>query len=198
MRVPAILTCLAALAAPAAAAAPLVVPVPAIEGQPASHLKARVVAYSGHTNGDITVEVTNTGATAETFLAQGLYFVPEGPANEAPQRVGAVGPILPEGATARQAHLEVPPGARVKVHLDVYCIDSHRHSPSPSTQFNLATTRMPRELAGQIAHDSGEAARPLGGVSAPAAKGAVQSEVWKNRDKKWIKLEGEGRQEAGK
>ena len=37
-----------------------------------------------------------------------------------------------------------------------------------------------------------------GGVSAPAAKGAVQSQVWKNRDKKWIKLDGEGEQEAAK
>jgi len=35
-------------------------------------------------------------------------------------------------------------------------------------------------------------------AAAPAAKGAVQSEVWKNRDKKWIKLDGEGEQEAAK
>ena len=46
--------------------------------------------------------------------------------------------------------------------------------------------------------DATRAAASYGGVSAPAAKSAVQSEVWKNRDKKWIKLEGEGAQEAAK
>jgi hypothetical protein len=35
-------------------------------------------------------------------------------------------------------------------------------------------------------------------VSAPSAKGAVQQQVWKNRDGKWIRLEGEGSQEAHK
>jgi len=35
-------------------------------------------------------------------------------------------------------------------------------------------------------------------IFAAPAKAAVQSEVWKNRDKKWIELDGEGRQELGK
>jgi hypothetical protein len=35
-------------------------------------------------------------------------------------------------------------------------------------------------------------------VSAPAAAPAVPSEVWKNCDKKWIELDGEGKQEVGK
>ncbi len=42
------------------------------------------------------------------------------------------------------------------------------------------------------------AAAPYGGVSSPRAKGAVHQQVWKNRDDKWIKLGGEGAQEAGK
>ena len=32
----------------------------------------------------------------------------------------------------------------------------------------------------------------------PAAKSEIQSEVWKSRDAKWIKLDGEGQQEATK
>ena len=38
------------------------------------------------------------------------------------------------------------------------------------------------------------------GASAPrpAAKSAIQSEVWKSRDAKWVELDGEGAQEAAK
>ena len=49
-----------------------------------------------------------------------------------------------------------------------------------------------------IDHDAQGAAAGLGGVSSPKAKSAVQSQVWKNRDKKWIELDGEGKQEATK
>ena len=82
--------------------------------------------------------------------------------------------------------------------LDVYCIDSHRASPSSSTSFRVAKERAPKPLVQSIDEDASRAAADYGGVSAPAAKGAVQSEVWKNRDKKWIKLDGEGAQEAAK
>jgi hypothetical protein len=82
--------------------------------------------------------------------------------------------------------------------IDVYCIDSHRGSPSPSTAFHVAHDRVPSAVSTQIDRDARAASVELGGVAAPAAKSAVQSEVWKNRDKKWIKLDGEGRQEAGK
>jgi hypothetical protein len=84
--------------------------------------------------------------------------------------------------------------------LDVYCIDSHRASPSSSTGFGLAKDRVPKRIVEAIARDADKATRGLGGVAspAPAAKSAVQSEVWKNRDAKWIELDGEGKQEAGK
>lgn len=186
------------LASARLASAATAVTVPPIEGQPAGKLEARFVAYSGHTNGDITIEVSNRGQSAETFLAQGLFFIPEGDPNNAPQRVGAVGPFRTGKGPERKEHVEIAPGAKLQITLDVYCIDSHRHSPSPETRFHLAGQRMPRELVNGIARDANEAAKPHGGVSAPAAKGAVQSEVWKNRDKKWIPLEGEGKQESSK
>jgi hypothetical protein len=186
------------VAALPAAAAPALVPTP--DGQASSHLQLRVVSYDGHTNGGMTVEVTNPGPGTETFAAQGLFFVPDGNPNEAPQRLGAVGPMRIEGDDARRDKIAIPPGGKIVVHLEVYCIDSHRSSPSPQTKFHLAEKRMPRELSTDITNDSQAAAQPYGGVSSPqpAAKSAVQGQVWKNRDKKWIQLEGEGRQEVGK
>lgn len=171
--------------------------IPSLDGQP-SHLELRVVSYNGGTNGAITVEVSNRGQSAEVFETAGLFFVPEGSPNEAPQRLGAVGPFQVQGDDGRKDKVSVPPGGRVVANLDVYCIDSHRRSPNSSTKFHLATTRMPRDLRQSISNATQDAAKPYGGVAAPAAKGAVQSEVWKNRDKKWIKLEGEGEQERNK
>ena len=49
-----------------------------------------------------------------------------------------------------------------------------------------------------IDNDAQKSAASYGGVSAAAAKPSVQSQVWKNRDKKWIELDGEGKQEAAK
>jgi hypothetical protein len=187
---------LCALAGSAGAAS--FTPVPAMEGQPKGHLGLRVVSYNGGTNGAITVEVMNQGQTQETFVAQGLFFVPNGDPNSAPQRLGAVGPFQQRGSDTRKDSLSLAPGESVTVTLDVYCIDSHRSSPSSSTQFHLGATRMPRDLSNQINSAANDAAAPYGGVSKPAAKSAVQSEVWKNRDKKWIKLDGEGAQEATK
>jgi hypothetical protein len=186
------------VAALPAAAAPVRVPV--ADGQSSTHLQLRVVSYDGHTNGGMTVEISNPGQSTETFSAQGLFFVPDANPNEAPQRLGALGPMRIEGDDVRHDKIAIPPGGKIVAHLDVYCIDSHRSSPTPQTQFHLAEKRMPRELSSGIANDANAAAQPYGGVSspAPAAKSAVQGQVWKNRDKKWIQLEGEGRQEAGK
>jgi hypothetical protein len=175
------------------------VAVPAAEGQHgASHLEVNVVSYDGATNGAITIEVKNNGKSAETFVAQGLFFVPDGDANHAPQRLGAVGPFQIQGDEARKEKVVIPAGGRIVARLDVYCIDSHRSSPSSATKFHMSAQRMPAPLAADINKSANDAAQSYGGVSAPAAKSAVQSEVWKNRDKKWIPLEGEGRQEATK
>jgi len=47
-------------------------------------------------------------------------------------------------------------------------------------------------MAVQKAYSDGESA------PRPAAKSAIQSEVWRSRDAKWVPLEGEGMQEATK
>jgi len=61
---------------------------------------------------------------------------------------------------------------------------------------------MPRELADTIerrATTAVDEARASGATDArPAAKGKIQSEIWRSRDSKWIELDGEGKQEAAK
>jgi hypothetical protein len=174
--------------------------VPALKGQRPNGLAIRIVKYAGSTNGAITVEVQNPTAEPQEFSAKGLYFVPQGNANAAPQRLGAVGPfqVLSAGGRQRADRLTIAPGASERLALDVYCIDSHRASPGPSTPFRIAKDRVPPALTTAIDKDANDASKGYGGVSAPAAKSAVQGQVWKNRDAKWIELEGEGKQEAGK
>lgn len=176
----------------------------AFKAVPGAKLQIRAVEYDGATNGTLTVQVKNPGKTPQQFTATGLYFVPEGDPDTAPQRLGAVGPMqLATAATRKElTELEVPAGATVEVQLDVFCIDSHRPSPSPQNRFNIGATKLPKELAATIesrataavtkAAEEGEPA------PRPAAKSAIQSEVWRSRDAKWIKLDGEGKQEAAK
>lgn len=171
-------------------------PVPAAPGGKPSGLQLRVVTYDGSVNGAITVEVKNPTASPLDFTASGLFFVPDVDPDQAPQRLGAVGGLVHQKVRAEK--LSIAGGATEKLTLDVYCIDSHRPSPSSSTPFRVAKARLPPQLAQDIDTNTKNAAASYGGVPAPAAKSAVQSEVWKSRDSKWIKLDGEGKQEAGK
>jgi hypothetical protein len=190
----------AASPSPSSAAAPFD-PLPPEKGsRQAGALTIRVVRYDGSTNGAITVEVQNPSQEPRDFSARGLYFVPQTNPDRAPQRLGAVGPfsVRSAGRSKRVDRLTVEPGATERLTLDVYCIDSHRPSPTSKTPFRVAKDRVPPQLTRAIDTDARRSAERFGGVSAPAAKSVVQSEVWKNRDKKWIELDGEGSQEAAK
>ena len=171
---------------------------------PGGKLSVRAVVYDGATNGSLVVQVKNSSKSAQKFSASGLYFIPEGNPDTAPQRLGAVGPmqIMAEATHKEVRELEIAAGATVEVTLDVFCIDSHRSSPSPQNRFNVAATPMPSDLAATIERraESAVAASRAGGAAAPrpAAKGNIQSEVWKSRDAKWIELDGEGKQESAK
>lgn len=169
---------------------------------PDAKLQVRAVQYDGSTNGRLHVQVHNPGKAAQKFSAQGLYFVPEGDPNTAPQRLGAVGPMQIANDGKELSELDVAPGATVEVVLDVFCIDSHRSSPSPLNKFNVGAKRMPKELVQTIekrADDVVEQARARGdSAPRPAAKQSIQGEVWRSRDSKWIELDGEGKQEVGK
>jgi hypothetical protein len=185
----AVLSCLPAFAASFQ-------PLPPEPGGKPTGLEVRVVSYNGSTNGAITVEVRNPTSTAQVFSAAGLFFVPAMDPDQAPQRLGAVGPY--EVKAQRHEKLELPANSAIKANLDVYCIDSHRSSPTSQTPFRIAKERLPPQLTAAIDTESKQVAAPMGGVSTPAAKSAVQSTVWKNRDAKWIRVEGESKQEANK
>lgn len=173
---------------------------------PDAKLVVRAVEYDGSVNGTLKVQVKNTDKVAHQFTATGLYFVPEGDPNSAPQRLGAVGPMRLGDNAKERTQIDVPAGQTIEVALDVFCIDSHRGAPTPANKFDVGATRMPAELAQAIeqradaAVSETKAANP---TAAPAmtramAKNAIQSGVWQTRNQKWTKLDGEGQQEAGK
>lgn len=170
--------------------------VPALDGK-AQPLAMRVVTYDGSTNGKMIVEVVNTGNQTETFIADGIYFVPAGNPEVAPQRLGAAGPITAIEDGVEKTYLDgiqIAPGSKQIVRLEVFCIDSHRSSPSSDTKFGFASERLPRELRHKITHGAKQIIRENEGDVAKA-KPAIQSHMWQTRDADWIKLEGERKQE---
>ena len=50
----------------------------------------------------------------------------------------------------RNTLLTVAAGATTRVKLDVFCIDSHRSSPSPANVFTVGVKRLPKELTSTI------------------------------------------------
>jgi hypothetical protein len=185
---------LAGLAAPAMA--DKFVPLPDLGGK-GEDLQIRVVRYDGSTNGKMVVDVRNAGKTGTRFVAEGIYFIPAGDPEKAPQRLGAAGPFTVVGRAAEPSSLQelvLQPGETRQLQLDVFCIDSHRGSPSSSTRFSVAGKRMPRELRQTIATDTAKIIRRNKGDVAKS-KDEIQSTTWQARDRKWIKLEGERKQE---
>jgi len=160
-------------------------------------LKLRIVNYSGSTNGGMVVEVRNTSATSRTFVADGLFFVPDMHPDKAPQRLGAAGPF--EVRDGKRWHhrssLTMAPKSTAQLRLQVFCIDSHRASPSSKTRFRLAKKRMPKKLRASIAHGTKRILRKAKKKSARAVPSKVQDHVWETRNKKWIALEGERKTE---
>ena len=176
-------------------------PLPAEQtGGKLTGLELRVVQYQGGVNGVLTIDVRNPKSNPIEFSAGGLYFVPDGNADSAPQRLGAVGGFQEQTQQGwqRREKTTIAANATVRMKLDVFCIDSHRGSPSSSTAFHPAATRLPPALSHEIEADGKKAAAESGGYEAPVAKSKVQSDVWKERNKKWIRLDGEGAQESHK
>jgi hypothetical protein len=173
-------------------------PVPALQGKAKTTLQVRQVGFSGGASGQITVEVKNDGQQPQTFQARGLYFVPNGNAENAPQRVGAVGPfeVKESQKWIRREQLLIQPGQTVRLKLDTFCLDSHRGSPGKAQGFGVAKERLPEQLMKANESAAKDALKASAG-NPGAAKSAIQSKVWENRNKKWIKLEGERANEKG-
>lgn len=199
LRIPALISLLSLLTGgPALAADPGFAPVPSPEaGAKNTAVKLKVVGYGGNTNGEMIVEVVNDTRKPSKFEPKGLYFVPQGDPETAPQRLGAAGPFeVAEGDGWKNSEaLTLKPGERKKVKLQVFCIDSHRSSPNPSTPFALASDRMPKELAVEVYSGTDAILKANKVTNAKHAKSAVQSHMWQTRDKKWVKLQGERKNE---
>jgi hypothetical protein len=172
-------------------------PVPGA-GKARKNLKMKFVRYDGSTNGRMVVDVKNSGKRSAAFSAKGVYFVPEGDPEKAPQRLGAAGPIMVvDGAGNEKQYREqlvVRPGQTVRVQLEVFCIDSHRSSPSNSTRFKVARKLLPEKLRREINAGARRILRKNKGDVA-RSKSAIQSHMWKTRDKDWIPIEGERKNE---
>ena len=164
---------------------------PVLEGKK-NDLTIQFVRYTGGTNGEMIVKIANRGKKIEQFDATGIYFVPEGDPEKAPQRLGAAGPFKVKKGNKLEAaeSLALKPGESRELHLQVFCIDSHRSSPSASHRFGIAAKRMPKKLRETIKAGAADAIKAEKG-SVSKAKGRIQSHVWKSRDSKWIKLQGE-------
>ena len=176
---------------PSLAAARPYTAVPELDGRK-NTLKIRFVEYTGGSSGRMVVDVRNGGAKSERFAAKGLFFVPEGDPDKAPQRLGAAGPFEVTGDDDNsdpKNSVWLPPGATRRLKLQVFCLDSHRSSPGASQRFRIAAKRLPKTLRNQIEDGAQGFVREHKGKS--SANGAIQSHVWKTRNKKWIKLEGE-------
>jgi hypothetical protein len=168
-------------------------PVPAVDGKK-NTLQIRQLDFTGGATGQVVVEVRNQSQQPQTFEARGLYFVPNGNAQSAPQRVGAAGPFeVQEGqGWQRKDQLQVQPGQTVKLKLQTFCLDSHRGSPGKGQGYKVARDRLPQDLTGEIEGGARRIIRAKGGYSKAAeATGDIQSHVWSSRNKKWLKLEGE-------
>jgi hypothetical protein len=192
-----VLTLFLALSASASAGADNFVTMPEAKAS-TENLKIRFIEYDGSTNGAMVVEVKNTGRTSAKFDSDGLFFVPKGDPEKAPQRLGAAGPfteIAGKKQIVRQdGELAIAAGETKRLRLEVFCIDSHRSSPSTSTKFTIANKKLPKSLRKELKTSNQQIYRSNKG-DLKKSKSAVQSNMWKTRDKKWIKLEGERAQE---
>ncbi|MCA9664463.1 MAG: hypothetical protein KC503_02710 [Myxococcales bacterium] len=186
---------LALLAIPASAFASGYVRIPGSAGQRQQNLRIRFVRYTGGSSGRMIIDVKNVGKQAARFDPRGVYFVPQGDPEKAPQRLGAAGPLAvdKQGSWVDTQKLMVRPGKSVRVSLQVFCLDSHRSSPASSQKFSVANKLLPKSLRREITHGVADVYKANAAKARPAAEAtpAAQSHVWKTRNKKWIKLQGE-------
>jgi hypothetical protein len=166
---------------------------PAQKGK-TSRLKIHMVGYQ---NGKLVAEVHNPTARPQSFDPQGLYFVPKGKPERAPQRMGAAGPfeVLHQGTWKAKRKMKIPGRKTVKVRLHLFCLDSHRASPSNGQKFSVAVKRLPKSLQKRIVAGTRRIFRAKGAYARPSAKSAAQGHIWKVRNTKWIRLQGERRNE---
>ena len=138
---------------------------------PDSAVTMRIVQRSGD---DFVVEVTNPTDDVASFNRVGLYFVPVGPPDDSPQRLGVV-----DGDQVAR----VAPHETMRVTLSTYCLDEHRSAPDGKAHYVLASRRMPTDLANALAGAAHDARDP-------------QRAVWNVRAQSPAKLIGDSRRDT--
>lgn len=168
-------------------------PLPAQKGR-STRLEIRFVEYKG---GQVIADVRNRTRRPLVFDPQGLYFVPDGNPEKAPQRMGAAGTfeVLESEAWKVRDKMKVAAKKVMRVRLQVFCLDSHRASPSNGQGFSVARRRLPRGLQKRIVKGANSALMGRGARQLPSARNSAQAHIWKVRNSRWIRLEGERRNE---
>ena len=177
-------------AATAAAADELFHPVPSAPGQ-AGPLELRVVRSGHGVHGEMTVEVRNPGSAATTFVASGLYFLPDD--NDEAQRLTMVGGIRAGSEDAPSDGIAVAAGASRTMRFDVYCIDENRHAPPLAQPFTLAARRLPPKVTQAIADETRAVVAGFELRANDEQAAMIQSLVWQARRATRARLLGERR-----
>lgn len=161
---------------------------PALGGK-GKTLRIKIIGYKG---GKMHVKVRNVGRASVAFRADGLFFVPAGKPERAPQRMGAAGPmeVSEAGTWKRKMAHRIGAKKTATFRLDVFCLDSHRASPSDGQAFSVAKKRLPKRLRRKIVEGSNRIYRKAKRYKRPSRR-AIQGYIWKTRNKRWIKLQGE-------
>lgn len=163
----------------------------------AKGLQIKFVRYTGGSSGRMVVDVRNASRSSQKFQPRGLYFVPEDDPDKAPQRLGAAGPFEVDRGQGwvRREKIQLRPGETRRIKLQVFCLDSHRSSPSAQHRFRIAKKLLPKTLRRTISAEAAKTYRKYKGRLIRPAAAEVQGKVWQTRNKKWIKIEGERKDE---
>lgn len=169
-------------------------PLPAAPGQH-GRFELRVVQYDDGVHGEMTVEVHNLSATPAAFSARGLYFLPDNNPDSAPQRLAVVGGIRTGSEDAPRDLIQLAAGASTRVRFDVYCIDEDRHAPETTTDFTMASARLPERLSAELESDTAAVVKTIKLKADDDQLRRIQPLVWSARRDVRVKLKGDGAQE---
>jgi hypothetical protein len=153
-----------------------------------SPLQMRILAYR---NGKMQVEVYNPNARIRNFTPRGLYFVPVG--TKRAQRMGAAGPYeIWRFGTWQPAtgYTAVPPNRRMRMRLQLFCLDRGRSWPSNAQRFTVARKRLPKRLLRPIRRGVKTIMRGRRRYR-PKARRAVQRHIWRMRRDMPSQLQGD-------
>ena len=152
-------------------------------GCPTANSKPLKIEIRGYHSRKMEIVVRNPDCRTRAFSPKGLYFVPMG---SRPQRMGAAGPyeIWLSGAwqpVQGGARTFLAPGQRMRMRLQVYCLDHGRAEPPSGQSYRVARSRMPKPLQQRLYRAVNPYTRGRRRLSRPA-KRRVQRRIWDVRN----------------